>query len=201
MMQYAQWQSHPSCTFTKPRVRAAAERPSSAARPTSGSCSRSAHPPSAPAIARATSSAVPVKGRTAGSISANCAARRFTAQPPTYTSRAFCSERRTAWRDFASASPVMQHVLITCTSASASGTSSWPAASSAARASIASAWETLQPRNFTAKRMCAQGSAGEGSGSRGRLRRHVPAVQIGCRPWTIRCTRPRSRRFLLRWSG
>ena len=63
---------------------------------------------------------------------------------------AVLSERRTDWRDFASASLVMQHVLITCRSASSSGASAWPAASSARRASIASAWETLQPRNLTA---------------------------------------------------
>ena len=61
------------------------------------------------------------------------------------------SERRTAWRDLASASLVMQHVLITCNSASFSAVSVCPAASSARRASIASACETLQPRNLTAK--------------------------------------------------
>ena len=109
------------------------------------------------------------EGLTAGSISANWRGRRFTAQPPTYTSRApLFSERRTDWRDFASASPVMQQVLITCSSASSSGTSSWPASSSWRRASIASAWETLQPRNFTAKRMP------------GRVARSRPALQA-CR--------------------
>ena len=79
------------------------------------------------AILTATSSAVPVKVLTPGSISSNWDGRRLTAQPATYTSRAVCSERRTDWRDFASASRVMQQVLITCSSASFSATSSWPA--------------------------------------------------------------------------
>ena len=65
------------------------------------------------AIADATSSAVPVNTFTAGSISANCMGRRLTAQPPTNTLRAVRNERRTDCRDFASASPVMQHVLMT----------------------------------------------------------------------------------------
>ena len=64
---------------------------------------------------------------------------------------ALFSERLTDWRDLPSASRVTQHVLITWSSASASGTSVCPAWSSARRAVIASAWETLQPRNLTAK--------------------------------------------------
>src|SRR5947209_3744351 len=51
----------------------------------------------------------------------------------------------------------MQHVLITCSSASSSGTSSYPAASSAERASITSACETLQPRNLTANVVTVRG--------------------------------------------
>ena len=65
------------------------------------------------AIADATSSAAPVNTFTAGAISANPMGRRLTAQPPTYTSRAVFNERRTDWRDFASASLVIQQVLIT----------------------------------------------------------------------------------------
>ncbi len=99
---------------------------------------------------------MPVKVLTPGSISANWVWLRFTAQPATYTSLALCSERLTDWRDFASASRVMQQVLITCSSASFSATSSWPACSSWRRASIASAWETLQPRNLTAKRIAVE---------------------------------------------
>ena len=102
------------------------------------------------AISPATSSAGPTNGLTRSSISRNCAAFRLTAQPDTSTSPAVFSERRTDWRDFASASLVMQHVLITCSSASSSGASVCPAASSARRAIIASACETLQPRNLTA---------------------------------------------------
>ena len=118
----------------------------------STSCSRSTHAPSVAAIASATSSAVPDERRDGGIDRRELRACRLTAQPPTNTWRALCSERRTDWRDFASASPVMQQVLMTCSSA-CSATSSWPAASSARRASIASACETLQPRNLTAKRI------------------------------------------------
>ena len=98
----------------------------------------------------ATASAGPTNALMRSSISANCAALRFTAQPDTSTSPAVLSERRTDCRDLASASLVMQHVLITCRSASSSGASVCPAASSARRAIIASACETLQPRNLTA---------------------------------------------------
>ncbi len=126
----------------KPRVRAA---PPGAAR-ASTSCSRSAQPPSS----AATSSAVPTNVLTRESRAANWAWSRLTAQPATSTSRAVLRDRRTDWRDLASASLVMQHVLMTWRSASASATSVCPAASMAWRASMASACETLQPRNLTA---------------------------------------------------
>ncbi len=71
----------------------------------------------------ATASAVPTNASTRSSISANCSAFRLTAQPDTSTLSAVLSERRTDWRDFASASLVMQHVLITCRSASSSAAS------------------------------------------------------------------------------
>ena len=89
----------------------------------------------------------------AGAISSNCAAFRLAAQPVTTTRRPArpFAERRTDWRDFASASRVMQHVLTTCRSASSSGASTCPASSSRVRASIASACETLQPRNLVWK--------------------------------------------------
>ena len=108
------------------------------------------------AIRSATASAVPTSATTRGSISPNRRGSRLTAQPATITRSACLSERRVDWRDFDSASEVMQHVLITCRSASASGTSAWPAASSALRARVASAWETLQPRNLTANPATAQ---------------------------------------------
>ena len=90
------------------------------------------------AMAPATSSAVPTNGltrRPGAPIARNCAGCRLTAHPATRTSPAVASERRTDWRDLASASLVMQHVLITCRSASCSGTSVCPAPSSARRAS------------------------------------------------------------------
>src|SRR6266480_7691385 len=94
---------------------------------TSRSCSISTQAPVAPcgggfvpAISDATSSAAPVNTFTAGPISAKLEGRRLTAQPPTNTWWAVFNEWRTDLRDFASASPVMQHVLMTCSSASAS---------------------------------------------------------------------------------
>jgi len=77
------------------------------------SCSRSAQAPRPAAIAPATSSAVPTNALTRSSISRNCDEFRLTAHPATSTRSAVFRERRTAWRDFASASLVMQHVLIT----------------------------------------------------------------------------------------
>ena len=74
-------------------------------------------------MAAATSSAVPTNGVTRSSISPNWPALRLTAQPPTKTCCALRSDRRTDWRDLASASAVMQHVLMTCSSASDSGPS------------------------------------------------------------------------------
>ena len=128
----------------------AADRVPAGERRAGTSCSRSAHAPRPAAIAPATSSAVPTNALTRSSISANCAPFKLTAHPATSTRSALLSERRTAWRDFASASLVMQQVLITCSSASSSAASVWPAASSARRAIIASACETLHPRNLTA---------------------------------------------------
>ena len=149
MMQYAQWQSQPSWTLMNPRVRSEAARLDAEREPGRRARGRRIAPRPA-AIAPATSSAVPTNALTRSSIASNCAPFKFTAQPATRTRSAVFSERRTAWRDFASASLVMQHVLITCSSASSSAASVWPAASSARRAIIASACETLQPRNLTA---------------------------------------------------
>src|ERR1700730_13563953 len=57
----------------------------------------------------------------------------------------------------------MQHVLMTCSSASDSGASVWPAASSDRRASMASAWDILQPRNLTANEATALETLAGGS--------------------------------------
>ena len=177
-MQYAQWQSQPSWTLTKPRVRlcgrpaAAAPRqrtswPVSAQAALRSSAQAVASPSTGAAASRsATASAVPTSGTTRGSISPNRRGLRLTAQPATITRSACLSERRVDWRDLDSASEVMQHVLITCRSASASGTSAWPAASSALRARVASAWETLQPRNLTANPATAQKRYRSGARSR-----------------------------------
>ena len=60
MMQYEQWQSQPSCTFTKPRVRVA-----DSGRRASTSVSTSTQPgPAVPATSSATSSAVPTSAVT-----------------------------------------------------------------------------------------------------------------------------------------
>src|SRR5579875_2175169 len=219
MMQYAQWQSQPSCTFTKPRVREVARERSERAPPSRSrartSCSVSAHasgePPSVSPIVSATSSAVPTKARTRASIAANRSGARFTAQPATWTRWAWRSDRRTDWRDLDSASAVIQQVLITCSSASSSATSVWPAASSAPRAAMASAWETLQPRNLTANPVTARDGNGPArpakhrgaslatgprdgqSGSAPLATHDRPPVVLGCDVGPPRCPRARPR--------
>ena len=118
MMQYEQWQSQPSCTLTKPRVRPPRCRSSAAGR---AAC-RCTPGPAAPATCSATSSAVPTSAVTGAPISSNCRGVQVRrAARSTITRRPSRAERRADWRDLASASRVMQHVLITCSSASCLG--------------------------------------------------------------------------------
>ena len=114
------------------------------------SCSRSAHAPRPAAIAPGHLLGGAHERLTRASISANCAPFRLTAQPATRTRSARpqrAPDRLARLRlGLAGDAARVDHVQLGLVL----GGLGWPAASSACRASIASAWETLQPRNLTA---------------------------------------------------
>ena len=143
MMQYEQWQSQPSCTLTKPRVRVV---DSGCACDTS--VSMSTHGPAVPATSGSDVVSGADQRRHCGAISSNCVASRFAAQSGDdhlrpvrlFAERTNCATSLRLARDPARVDDVQVGLV--------SGGSAGPASSSFARASIVSACETLQPRNF-----------------------------------------------------
>ena len=168
MMQNAQRESHPFCTFRKARVRPGARGASSAQAP--------GRPPPR-MLHDLLRGAVGGAGHVVTDGPANWPASRFTAQPDTNT-RPRRAPRLASRRLLRSASTVSAQVLTTCTSAASGAVSTCPASRRASRMSAASAWLTLQPRNRTEKRVAVLTRPPP----RGRRRPRAPGTRPRGRP-------------------